>query len=270
MSKIRVIYKLLKERNYKRILFLFARILYQTRWYSPDYVTLTEWDKLIVVDACTFNLFKSRNIIKGKLSKIKSPGSCTPEWLVETFKGKSFPDIVYISANLWASNYKLNELLGSNPFYKVLEVWKNKWDHSLATVHPSEMNKEAIIAQKMYPTKRMNIHYIQPHFPFIGENPLHVEGVTSQNIETNQVKNKYTIWNALRDKKITPEEAYRAYESNFDLVIKYVLALIPHLKGKVCITSDHGNLFGKYGVFYGHPKALYHPELIEVPWLEIQ
>jgi|APSaa5957512576_1039674.scaffolds.fasta_scaffold34539_1 hypothetical protein len=270
MTKIHFLYNLIKKRDYKTIKYLFARVPFRMRWYSPDYVTLKEWDKLLVLDACTFNLFESRNRITGTLSKIKSPGSDTPEWLVENFKGRSLSDVVYISGNPYGSYYKFAELLGSNPFYKVLEVWKNKWDPSLATVYPSEINKEVIIAQKMYPTKRMIIHYMQPHFPFIGEKGLRFDGVSPQNILANNFKEGYTVWDALLDGKIKPEEAYRAYESNFDLVLKYVLALIPRLKGKVCITSDHGNLFGKYGVFYGHPRKLYHPELIEVPWLEVQ
>ena len=69
---------------------------------------------------------------------------------------------------------------------------------------------------------------------------------------------------------ISFELAWRAYASNLEFVLGYVKALLPNLTGKNCITSDHGNVFGKFGVFYAHPPKTYLRELIEVPWLEVR
>ncbi|MFQ5885465.1 MAG: hypothetical protein ACE5IO_10250, partial [Thermoplasmata archaeon] len=53
------------------------------------------------------------------------------------------------------------------------------------------------------------------------------------------------------------------------LALDWVMRLVQVLKGRVVITSDHGNLFGEYGLFR-HPRGLYLPELTQVPWLELQ
>jgi len=63
---------------------------------------------------------------------------------------------------------------------------------------------------------------------------------------------------------------WRAYVSNLQLVMNSVKKLLPSLIGKTCVTSDHGESFGRFGIFYGHPAKIAIPELIEVPWLEVQ
>jgi len=59
-----------------------------------------------------------------------------------------------------------------------------------------------------------------------------------------------------------------AYKENLELVLKYVKEVVENVKGKILITSDHGELLGEYG-YYTHPVSTFLPENI-VPWLEIE
>lgn len=76
------------------------------------------WDYLIILDAARYDLFKEsvKNFkIQGKLKKVESKGSATPEWLKKNFK-KDFYDIIYVSANPFIKH----KIDGDKIFY-----WKN-------------------------------------------------------------------------------------------------------------------------------------------------
>ena len=244
---------------------------------TPDLVVERNWDNLIVLDACRFDAFAQLNRIPGKLSKVVSPGSRTEEWMIENFRNKKMKDVIYVSANPYGSYFKLPQLLGANPFYKVVEVWKNGWNEKLKTVHPSAVNDAAFINLRKYPGKRFIIHYIQPHYPFIGRVRLRVEGVSWLHVRKAFLENRkdlgkreYTVWHALRDGKLDVQQVWKAYVANLKLVLDYVENLLPHLTGAIHITSDHGNAFRRFGIFCGHPGNTPLPELIEVPLLEVE
>ena len=74
----------------------------------------------------------------------------------------------------------------------------------------------------------------------------------------------------LKEGKLSKEFLWKAYISNLQYVLSYVEKLLPYLKGKVVISSDHGEAFGRFNLFYGHPPNTPLPELIEVPWLEVE
>lgn len=59
----------------------------------------------------------------------------------------------------------------------------------------------------------------------------------------------------------------KAYEENLEIVLNHVAQLLREFRGKIVITSDHGELLGENGL-YGHPWGMRHPALIEIPWLE--
>ena len=246
--------------------------LYRRIPYKPDLVTAKDWDTLIVLDACRFDLFSYYVNDSENLTKILSPGSSTPEWLEKNFSDHNMKDVVYISANPYASHIKLTNMIGHNPFYKIIEVWKNSWNDQLGTVHPSIVNKTTIKVICSYPNKRYLIHYMQPHYPFIGKIRISADGMIKDDffLNSNGKKETYTVWGKLWRREISVNQAWQAYASNLEFVLNYVKALLPNLTGKICITSDHGNIFGKFGVFYGHPPKTYLRELIEVPWFEVK
>lgn len=240
--------------------------------YKPDFIAEKDWDTLIVLDACRFDIFSYYVNDSGNLTKFLSPGSSTPEWLVKNFSTYNMRDVIYISANPFGSYLKLNEIIGHNPFYKIMEVWKYDWNDELGTVHPSMVNKTTLKVLRIYPNKRYLIHYMQPHYPFIGNIRISADGIIKDNIflPSNKKKDQCTVWDKLQQGLISVDLAWQAYASNLELVLSYIKTLLPNLTGKICITSDHGNVFGKFGIFYGHPLKTYIRELIEVPWFEVK
>jgi len=230
-------------------------------------VTEEKWDYLIVLDACRYDYFRKYNTIKGKLKKKISLGSCTPEWLRNNFN-KYYDDVVYVSANPYISNVEFHGFKGFEHFFKVIPVWDYGWDKKTGTVHPRKVVEAALKAKKRFPNKRIIIHFLQPHAPYIGETKISREEIGIKD-DTPKDETIQEIWRLVRDGKISIDKLKRAYEDNLKLVLKEVQGLVNHLEGKIVITSDHGECFGEWFV-YSHPKGIYIKELVEVPWLVIE
>jgi len=206
-----------------------------------------EWDYLIILDACRYDMFKKANKIEGRLEKKISLASNTSEWLKKNFDGY-YEDVVYISANPHISNYEVRGFRGTDHFWKVKNLWYYDWDNILKSVHPRRVTKSALRTIRKYHGKRFIIHYLQPHQPYILSPEITHELV--------------------RRGKISIRELRRAYMENLILVLNEVEKLVDVLEGKIVITADHGQLLGeKFEI--GHPMGIYFKELVEVPWLVV-
>lgn len=129
-----------------------------------------DWDYLIVLDACRYDYFALayKEFLSGDLKKVASIGSATIEWCLKSFT-KYYPDVVYVSANPYINSIReISGFKAYDHFYKVIDVWRLCWDENLGTVHPKNVNKFARIAVNTYKDKRIIIHYLQPHAPYIG------------------------------------------------------------------------------------------------------
>ena len=129
-----------------------------------------DWDYLIVLDACRYDYFSMfHNIFfQGTLKKIESPGTCTPEWCNKTFT-KTYPDVVYISANPHITSQHKSKFNASNKFHKVVDVWHDGWSELRGTVYPRIVNFYFFKTLGNLPNKRYIIHYLQPHAPYLSE-----------------------------------------------------------------------------------------------------
>jgi hypothetical protein len=215
------------------------------------------WDYLIILDACRYDFFKKyNNIVSGNLQKKLSLASCTYEWLEKNFAGSYFPDTVYITANprIHTGWFKKWILHNKNPFFQIEDVWKYAWNEKSSAVPPSEMTKATIKIIKKNRSKRVIIHYLQPHPPYLDENNERI------------IKSKKL--NPLRRGEVSRETAIEAYAKNLLLVLKEVKQLTESLNGRIIITADHGECFGEW-LLFSHPGKTYVRELIEVPWLVI-
>jgi len=127
-------------------------------------ITDEEWDVLIILDACRYDIFKEiySKYFEGVLKLRISPGTCTPEWLVKAFPKRYYPNIVYVTANPY-----VNTVRPIVNFFKIVEVWRTRWNEELGTVHPCDVSIEAIKTFYRYPDKRLIVHYLQPHAPYI-------------------------------------------------------------------------------------------------------
>lgn len=267
-----------------------------------------EWRNLIVLDACRFDYLENflGAYLDGELSKVVSPGHRTQDWIRKVFGGKLWEDVVYVSANPYINGRGIDRgqnFDGSGHFYKVVDVWDFGWDKNLKTVPPVEVNKAVEVSKSLHPKKRLIIHYMQPHPPYLElskEKNSNQEGNSQGGFGlgsiTRLVPNivPHTIRKYLGDEvmwsfsneilgdvpgglgnpyawhKYGKEKLRKFYRNNLETVLKYVSRLVDNLEGKTVVTSDHSELLGENGR-YGHSTAHKKCNLLhEVPWLEIQ
>lgn len=223
-----------------------------------------DWDNLIILDACRFDLFETVNNIQGELTAVRSLGSKTGEFLKENFSDNTYADTIYISANPQVQLHNIEK-----NFYDCVRLWETDWDDELETVPPKRVSDKAIEINDEFPNKRLIVHFVQPHYPFIGETGRQIEH--GEMIGDGLIKDERsyrTIWEQLRDEMIDEERVWEAYRENLELTLPHVDTLVTELPGKSVVTSDHGNAFGEWGI-YGHPANRHIRSLVKVPWLEI-
>lgn len=224
-----------------------------------------DWDNLIILDACRYDTFEKYNIIEGDLNKIFSTASHTAEFVEENID-REFLDTAYVSAS--------PQLVGTeNKFHHVAHLWRDDWDEDLRTVLPEVVTSRVKEIQEEYPNKRLVAHYMQPHYPFIGD--LRSEIGTHATFTGGDVTNRDhpSVWDLLVSRKVDRETVMRAYEENLRVTLPHVQELISSLNGKTVISSDHGNLFRKKVSrlpirIEGHPPRYPDPDLLAVPWLK--
>ena len=225
-----------------------------------------DWDNLLILDACRYDMFAERTKMEGSLESRISLGSSSEEFMERNFVGKEFHDTVYINANPFVPQLDLDD----STFHAVVDCLK-KWDEELETIRPETVAQAASDAHERYPNKRLIVHFMQPHAPFIGERGQEMIG-GGWTID-HDVDAEPGIWNQLRDGQDVPlETVWEAYNENLDVVLAEVESLVDELDGKSVITADHGNLVGeRLGPIptrrkYGHPYGVHTEELVKVPW----
>lgn len=131
-----------------------------------------DWRYLIIFDACRYDQFEElyKSYLSGKFRKVVSPGSRTPEWLQKTFGDKKHDDIIYISPlpGINSKHIETNTFQAIDFFYDIEDVWDWGWDEDLATVPPENVNKAAKEVIESKKDKKIVIHYLQPHAPYLG------------------------------------------------------------------------------------------------------
>lgn len=230
----------------------------------PDEIRVMEeeWDYLIILDACRYDYFEGLNFYEGALEKRISLGSNTCEWVENNFTSY-YDDVAYISGNPWVSVTWMEEQLENGaPFPYIDRVWDYGYDMDLYTVPPEKITEAALRGVKKFPGYRMIIHYLQPHYPFINYFDDMEKIVKLSKREGKE------IWDLLIDGTIDSEVVQVAYAKNLELILQAIWDLIKRLKGRIVISSDHGNCFGEYGI-YGHPGGKHVKPLVEVPWFRL-
>ena len=218
-----------------------------------------DWDNLIILDACRYDTFATRSSLPGTLEHRRSLGTTTSEFVRENFEEKTLHDTVYVSANVWY--LKLREELGSE-LYEFIDLQSTDWDEELGTVPPEAVTEAARDAAEEYPNKRLIIHYLQPHQPYIGP------------IGRDQFEVSPGLLETLYRSDVSDDILREAYQENLDIVLDSVSDLLRSLNGRTVVTADHGEMLGERGRpipvrTYGHFGGLYHDKLVTVPWLVI-
>lgn len=240
---------------------------YYRQSHSPDDPILQyDWDNLIILDGCRYDVFFEENDLPGTLQRRVSGRSESWEFLSRNFGGMKCHDTVYITANPhW---YKLE----NNTFYDVVDLLTEEWDAEKGTVLPEDVTKRTKEIATEFPNKRLIIHFMQPHFPFLGptaENLDH-KGLTIH-LENESEANLPNVWAAAQRGEVATEAVQAAYRENLQIVLNQVEGLIDCLEGRTVVTADHGNLIGEAlkpvpVSGFGHPKNFYAPGIVNVPW----
>ena len=249
------------------------RTTYYRLTHRGDHVLAEDWDNLLILDACRYDMFADRDWHAGRLERRRSLGSNTPEFLQENFVGEDLLDTVYVTGNPQVDVYLTDEC------YDIVSVWETDWDDDLQTVPPGPVTRAALDAHERYPDKRIVVHYMQPHYPFIGDRTREEIG-TQSGIELSRRlatgagdadRDAPTVWERLAQDELAFETVWEAYVENLELVIPEVERLLEAFSGRTAVTSDHGNMAGERVGFlplrlYGHPPGIHTPELVTVPW----
>jgi len=210
-----------------------------------------DWDNLIILDACRYDSFANQVNLEGSLDSRESRGAMSEEFIRGNFHDRQLHDVVYVSANHWFS--KINEEINAEVFIYLPTV--DDGPDGLTTL-PQTVTAVALEQARNHPDKRLIIHYMQPHKPFLG--PTGRELDYEKGVDLDRIG-------------VDSETIRQAYHENLDLVLEEVESLLPELKGKTVITADHGEMLGERERpipirSFGHPKGVHVEPLISVPW----
>ena len=247
------------ERAADRSFWLEAAELGLKAYYDRHYrggidVIAQDWDTLIILDACRYDLFEEKcpDHWPAALS-VRSRAGHTTGFYRENFTDGPYYDTVLVTANPKSVQAR------GDAFHDVVKVYESDWDGELGTVMPDAMARATIEAHGTYPDKRIISHWIQPHYPFIGGDA----GGYSFNGDS--------IWRDLRRGDLDPEAVYRDYAATLEVAIPHIQEVLDRVDGRVVVTADHGNAFGERPrlypfPLYGHPMGIDHASIVEVPW----
>ncbi|WP_458207754.1 hypothetical protein [Haladaptatus sp. NG-SE-30] len=222
-----------------------------------------DWDNLVVLDACRFDAFRHVCAFEGTLRKVESRGATSEEFIRGNFTERTAYDTVYVSANGYFD--LLSEEIDAE-VHDFVPLYQDEYRDAAGglTTHPETVTKRALEADKEYPHKRLMVHYLQPHQPYLGS-------FACKHIDHGHGLNIVTTRNQNRD--LTDADLWRAYLENLELVLGEVARLLGVFEGKTVITADHGELLGERLPLvpvkdYDHWYGIHVPELLDVPWFE--
>lgn len=266
-------------------------LAFRVRYGDGTRVIDEEWDTLVLLDACRYDMFADRaDDVAGRLdadcrleSRI-SLGSTSEEFLERNFGDGTFHDTVYVNTNPYLPRLGLDD----GTFHAVVDLL-SEWDEDRQTVRPETVVGAAKDARERFPDKRLIVHFMQPHYPFIGELGREIDargwrvdastgaGGDGGDGDGGGDAPGDSVWQRLRrGDDLDLDRVRRAYRENLDVVLEHVETLLGSLSGRTVVSADHGNLVGERfrpipsRRKYGHPYGVYLPELVRVPWFVVE
>jgi hypothetical protein len=254
------------------------RAYFEVMKYRGTDIVAEDWDNLVILDACRYDSFEEYNSVPGRLEARWSKASSTGLFLTRNFGDRTCHDTVYVTANPMyrAERYGHEEVVGRSTFHDTVDVWGTNWDETFTTVRPEAMVEPAKRAHDDNPNKRVIVHFLQPHTPFIGPTGREIErqkgsSLIGEMVEDAERREGSPVWNLVQNGDLDLETARRAYRENVELVMPHVADLVDHFEGKTVVTADHGELLGEMAWpipyrQYGHPNRVWTKHLTRVPW----
>jgi len=199
--------------------------------------------------------------IVGAGEPVLSVASTSTEWMDETFDEEHANEVAntaYVSANPYSGR------LDESRFGLVDHVWQDYWDDGLGTIPASPVTDHGIAVARSGEFDRVILHYMQPHFPFIGGEQFGRLGRSGFDIGSEEGQN---VWRMVEGGKVDSEEAIDAYYDNLRYVFESVETLLENVDGNVVISADHANALGEWNM-WGHRAYVPFRAVREVPWDE--
>jgi hypothetical protein len=206
------------------------------------HVMKKDWDNLIILDACRADYFEEAADLDefDDYRREVSLGSHSSEWTKRNFEGKEFGDTVYVTGNPHTS------MIAGDSFHEIIEPPETEVS-GVHAVLPESMMEAARDASEQYPNKRLIIHFMQPHGPFIHKNA--------------------------RNPPLPTNEYWDEYKQAVEYIIPRARGFANELDGLTAISADHGQMMGSklFGLFKvsNHPPRLRYPGLVSVPWATV-
>lgn len=236
-----------------------------------------DFDSLLLLDACRADSFESVTDTSefDRYRRRRSSAERTDEWLASNFLDEAFPDTVYVTGSPQVSRV----VPGS--FHELVEAWDEAYNEETSAIMPKPISSRAREVNEEFPNKRLIVHFMQPHIPFVPDDDLRFRdwwdpsgGPENWEAAQNREGPK-TIWEAVDESIVSRQQVIEGYEENLRFVLTHARDLAESLPGKTVITSDHGNLLGeRVGPtplrYYGHPRGFYHEKLLTVPWAVVE
>lgn len=255
---------------------------FTSRWPFGTNVYESDWDLLIVLDACRVDTLREvsdeYDFIEN-VDSVWSVGSQSTEWMANTFTKKHQNEIektTYISGNGFSDSVfsrghrpPVNNTtpiglsrwstVDERDFQSHIAVWKNHHNETYGSVLPKPITDCTINEGREGHADRIIAHYTQPHLPYVGA--AYNEGRAATKVEDRG-------YELLEEGIASRDEVYKAYKETLRWVLDDVEELLENINAeRVVITSDHGEAFGEWKA-YGHPEGFLHPSIRKVPWVE--
>ncbi|NEU58111.1 hypothetical protein [Halorussus sp. MSC15.2] len=228
-------------------------------------VMAADWDTLVILDATRYDVFTQTNWLDGDLHRVRSGASHSIEFVHRNFEGRELHDTVYVTANPYVRELSEGTFHSVNSLLEAYDTFR--------AIRPDKMTEEAIAAHEEFPNKRLVVHYMQPHAPFIGEYGQYLQ---SEYLGGKEVAGarwmEEVVWDP--NHPLDVEMVKKAYRENLEIALDEAERLASNLDGKTVITADHGELFGERtrpipARLYGHEPFVHYGNLVSVPWFEL-
>jgi len=224
-----------------------------------------EWNNCFIIDACRLDLY-NETYPDDNARKRVTLGSSSPDYVRQTYSDGDYSEVVYVTGNPHFGSHKFNGLTGGREaeevFHDVFHTWKTDWIEGEGRPSTQAIVRDAKTARKLYPDKKIVVHFMKPHHPFSGYD---FSGFN------HELDGTYlnSVWSHAERGNISWTEVWEAYKDNLVEIMDLVRPLAKEMDGKTVVTSDHGNLCGENGMGH-HPGMRDEKPLREVPWVEFE
>lgn len=248
-----------------------------------------EWDMLILLDGCRTDALNqvsgSYDFLNEPIDGKRSVGGNSLEWMTNTFHKRYLNKITntaYVTANPHSQTVLENQLSedysgGDDRFSAQLKKWGNTdivspadlsayepvWKLRSEKLHggarPARpVTDRAIQLDRNESHDRLVLHYMQPHSPYFATGLKEGRELFEYEINPVQATTKREI-----------REAYSSYVDTLRWILDEVAIVLQNVdRRKVILTSDHGQVFGRYYTYWQHThkQGSFHPKIRNVSW----